>query len=73
MRDIEISREGPEGAVIRLGQLLKLSDVAETGGGARALLGTGEVRVNGEPEDRRGRRLVPGDVVEVAGQVLRLV
>lgn len=51
---------------IRLGQLLKLADLAESGAQARALLADGEVRVNGEPEERRGRRLVAGDVVEVS-------
>lgn len=50
---------------IRLGQLLKLAGIAESGAGARALLVDGEVRVNGEPETRRGRRLAAGDVVLV--------
>ena len=63
MRDIEIT-----GDVVRLGQLLKLSDVAGTGGEARALLAGGAVRVNGEPEERRGRQLRRGDVVSVEGQ-----
>lgn len=51
---------------IRLGQLLKLAGIAESGGHARALLEEGEVTVNGEPESRRGRRLLAGDVVVVA-------
>jgi ribosome-associated protein len=49
---------------IRLGQLLKLADLIESGGAARELLDSGAVRVNGEPETRRGRQLHPGDVVE---------
>lgn len=55
---------------IRLGQLLKLVDVVDTGGAARALLESGAVRVNGEVETRRGRQLAPGDVVEVAGETV---
>lgn len=51
---------------IRLGQLLKLSGVAESGSHARTLLEDGEVTVNGGPETRRGRRLAPGDVVVVS-------
>jgi ribosome-associated protein len=51
---------------IRLGQLLKLAGLAESGGHARALLDDGEVTVNGEPETRRGRRILRGDVVVVA-------
>ena len=55
------------GGMIRLGQLLQVAGLAESGGEAKALLATGAVRVNGEPENRRGRQLVPGDVV-VAGE-----
>jgi ribosome-associated protein len=55
------------GGMIRLGQLLQVAGLAESGGEAKALLATGAVRVNGEPEPRRGRPLVPGDVV-VAGE-----
>ncbi|WP_448060146.1 RNA-binding S4 domain-containing protein [Cellulomonas hominis] len=51
--------------IIRLGQFLKLADLAESGADARALLDDGVVTVNGEAESRRGRQLVRGDVVEV--------
>jgi ribosome-associated protein len=61
---------GEEG--IRLGQLLKLVDVVETGGAARGLLAAGEVQVNGAVETRRGRQLAAGDVVAVAGRQVRL-
>lgn len=50
---------------IRLGQFLKLADLAETGAHARELLDDGAVVVNGEPESRRGRQLVRGDRVDV--------
>jgi ribosome-associated protein len=50
---------------IRLGQFLKLADLADSGAHARALLEDGAVTVNGEDETRRGRQLVKGDVVEV--------
>ncbi len=51
--------------IIRLGQFLKLADLAESGADARALLDDGVVTVNGDAERRRGRQLVRGDVVEV--------
>jgi ribosome-associated protein len=51
------------GDMIRLGQLLKLSDLAESGADARDLLLEGGVTVNGEQETRRGRQLHRGDVV----------
>lgn len=58
--------------MIRLGQLLKLADLASGGGDIKAILADGVV-VNGEPEDRRGRQLRPGDVVMAAGEELRVV
>lgn len=51
------------GDAIRLGQLLKLAGAVDAGGEAKALLARGDVLVNGEPETRRGRRLLAGDVV----------
>ena len=52
---------------IRLGQLLKLVDAVPTGAQVKDVLLTGTVRVNGEPEERRGRQLRKGDVVSVEG------
>ena len=63
MRDVA-TRSGQ----IRLGQLLKLADLVDTGGDVRQLLESGAVSVNGEVEQRRGRQLRAGDVVQVAGQ-----
>ncbi len=48
---------------IALAALLKASGMAASGGAAKALLAEGRVRVNGEPESRRGRKLRAGDVV----------
>ena len=50
---------------IRLDQLLKLADLVSSGGEAKVLIQDGSVRVNGELETRRGRKLVPGDRVEL--------
>jgi ribosome-associated protein len=67
MREIE-ARDG----MIRLGQLLKAAGLAGSGGEAKALLEAGDVSVNGEPEARRGRQLVPGDVVAVGEDSVRI-
>jgi ribosome-associated protein len=53
---------------IRLGQLLKLADLVESGAEVKDVLVAGGVRVNGEPEERRGRQLRSGDVVQVEGR-----
>jgi ribosome-associated protein len=68
VRDVAI-----RGDMIRLGQLLKLADVVDSGGELKALLAEADVLVNGEPENRRGRQLHPGDVISVAGDELRVV
>ncbi|GAA4724522.1 S4 domain-containing protein YaaA [Brevibacillus fulvus] len=52
---------------IALGQFLKLSGVIDTGGMAKAFLAEVPIKVNGEREDRRGRKLYPGDHVEIDG------
>lgn len=67
MRDVDISDE-----VIRLGQFLKLAGIIDSGSDARRLLETSQVRVNGDPEGRRGRQLHPGDVVSIPGDTVRV-
>ncbi|MDO4609611.1 MULTISPECIES: RNA-binding S4 domain-containing protein [unclassified Corynebacterium] len=57
---------------IRLGQFVKLANLAETGGLAKELIAEGQVTVNGETETRRGRQLRPGDVVGLAGVEARV-
>ncbi|MBA2375442.1 MAG: RNA-binding S4 domain-containing protein [Actinomycetota bacterium] len=51
-----------------LGQTLKASGVAGTGGEAKVLVQFGEVTVNGEVETRRGRKLESGDIIEVGDE-----
>ena len=67
IEEIQIS-----GQTIRLGQLLKLSGLAQSGGESKQLLAAG-VLVNGVAETRRGRQLHDGDLVEAAGASTRIV
>lgn len=60
------------GDTIRLGQALKLSGLADSGGEARALVESGGVTVNGDVERRRGRQLHSGDLVAVGGEKVRI-
>jgi ribosome-associated protein len=62
----------PDDEVLRLGQFLKLADAVDTGGEAKARIASGEVRVNGEVELRRGRQLRHGDVVTIGGRTYRV-
>jgi ribosome-associated protein len=68
MREIEV-----RGEVIRLGQLLKVAGLVDSGGEAKAVLAAGEITVNGEPETRRGRQLRDGDVVAAGDESVRVV
>jgi ribosome-associated protein len=65
--DVRISDES-----IKLGQFLKLADLVDSGSEAKPLLAAGMVRVNDEVETRRGRQLVPGDVVSLAQRSVRV-
>ena len=60
------------GAHITLDALLKASGLASSGGAAKTLIAEGGVRVNGEPELRRGRKLRAGDEVTVSAQRVRI-
>lgn len=53
---------------IRLGQLLKLAGVVENGAIARELIAEGAVTVDGQPEDRRGAQISPGQEVRFDGE-----
>jgi ribosome-associated protein len=57
---------------IRLGQVLKLAGLVESGGAVKAVLEAGGVTVNGRTETRRGAQLKRGDVIALGGQKLRL-
>ena len=62
MKPIEISTE-----YITLGQFLKLADCISTGGQAKPFLQETSIKVNGEAENRRGRKLYDGDQIVVEG------
>ena len=68
MREVHTAKGS--GEPIRLGQFLKLADAVELGSDVKLLLNAGSVEVNGEVETRRGRQLMPGDVVTVRGERL---
>lgn len=62
MKEVAINTE-----YIALGQFLKLADCISTGGQAKFFLQETVVHINGEPDNRRGRKLYAGDQVEVKG------
>lgn len=60
MTNIKINTE-----YITLGQFLKLSRIAPSGGMVKAILQDYKISVNDVAEDRRGKKLYPGDKVSV--------
>lgn len=52
---------------ITLQQLLKAANILSSGGEIKAYIQSEEILVNNEPENRRGRKLYPKDVVETNG------
>ena len=67
MQLIEVGDAG-----IRLGALLKLAGLVDSGGEAKAVLADGRVKVNGSVEVRRGAQLKPGDVVQLPGATIQV-
>jgi len=57
---------------LRLDDALKLGGMVATGGEAKQRIQAGEVRVNGQVETRRKRRVGPGDVIEFAGEAFEI-
>ena len=58
---------------IKLGQALKLAGLVENGGEAKQVITEGQVKVNGEIDTRRGRKLYPGDVVDFQGEQMTVL
>jgi ribosome-associated protein len=56
---VELNREPVE-----LYKLLKFEGLAASGGEAKALIANGHVKVNGQPETRKRKKIVAGDTIE---------
>lgn len=58
---------------IKLDQLLKFANIVSSGGEAKLVISEGMVKLNGEVETRRGKKIHPGDEVEFEGEIYRIV
>lgn len=63
---IELDKE------ITLGQFLKSEGIISTGGQAKWYLQDHPVVLNGEPENRRGKKLMQDDLLEVEGEIYQI-
>ncbi|MCM1125613.1 MAG: RNA-binding S4 domain-containing protein [Lachnospiraceae bacterium] len=58
---------------IKLGQALKLSGLAESGVDAKFIIQDGQVKVNGQTELQRGKKLYDGDLIEYNGNQVKII
>ncbi len=68
MQEIKVRDE-----FIKLGQALKASNLVSSGVEAKIVIQDGQVEVNGEVDTRRGRKLVPGDMITFDGKSVKIV
>lgn len=68
MKNLKITTE-----FITLGQLLKIENIISSGGEAKFYLQNNMCYVNDEPDNRRGRKLYPNDVVKVENKIIKIV
>lgn len=67
MRTVEITREPVEPY-----KILKFEALANSGGQAKLFIDDGLVKVNGEVETRKRKKIVAGDVIELFDQTLEI-
>jgi len=68
MRDVVLSKEPVE-----LHKILKFEGLVPSGGVAKLAIDSGDVRVNGEVETRKRKKIVAGDIIEFNGEKIHLV
>jgi len=68
-KSIKLRKDEP---FVTLGVLLKITGVIDTGGQAKFFLAENTVLVNGEEENRRGRKLYHGDLIQVGKQAFSI-
>ena len=66
--DFELDRE-----FVELNQLLKLAGLCDSGGAGKALVASGAVRVDGQPETRKTAKIRAGQTVQVGDAEIRVV
>lgn len=68
MNEVKINTE-----IIKLDAFLKWSGAVSMGSDAKMYISNGQVKVNGEIEERRGKKLTRGDIVELNGEAYKII
>ncbi|MCF0134020.1 MAG: RNA-binding S4 domain-containing protein [Blautia sp.] len=58
---------------IKLGQALKLAGVVQDGVEAKIMIQNGQVKVNGETDLRRGRKVYVSDIISYDGKEIKVI
>ncbi|MEE2959497.1 MAG: RNA-binding S4 domain-containing protein [Myxococcota bacterium] len=64
--------QNPPDIVLQLDRFLKRENIVQSGGEAKILIQTGRVKLNGEVETRRKKKIQIGDLVEIDGQEIQV-
>ena len=62
-----------EAEPIELYKILKFDNMVQSGGEAKFVIAEGLVRVNGEVETRKRRKIISGDIIEFEGEKIRII
>ena len=68
MRVVEIEEEP-----IELYKILKFESMVQSGGEAKFVIAEGLVRVNGEVETRKSKKIIAGDIIELKKEKIRII
>jgi ribosome-associated protein len=68
MRVVEIEEEP-----IELYKILKFESMVQSGGEAKFVIAEGLVRVNGEVETRKSKKIIAGDIIEFREEKIRII
>ena len=68
-KSVKLRKDEP---FITLGVLLKITGIIDTGGQAKWFLAENKVLVNGEEDNRRGRKLYHGDVIKISDHLFTI-
>jgi ribosome-associated protein len=68
MIDVEITK-----TPVALFKILKFEGLVSSGGQAKSLIEKGQVRVNGQVETRKRKKITAGDIIEFNQQELRII
>ena len=69
----QVTQVNVQKSPVELYKILKMENLAASGGEAKFMIADGQVRVNGEIETRKRKKIFSGDIVEFAGNRLQIV